>query len=162
MKENVEEIKVTKIIEKSNETQVQVSESKENNEDSSNPTSSLTNTENTLTISYVTDKKEYPNSSDDKKPMESQWVDCVGFGYGMNVINVSEKEIKITSDNVDKKWYGEYYAAAQICGILALLKQQNPNLNTAQDIRAILPNICEPLYGGKNNRTGYGLLKAKL
>ena len=38
-KENVEEIKVTKIIEKSNETQVQVSESKENNEDSSNPTS---------------------------------------------------------------------------------------------------------------------------
>ena len=130
-------------------------------EDHSNPTSSLTNTENTLTISYVTDKKEYPNSSN-KKPMESEWVDCVGFGYGMNVINVSEKEVKITDDNIKDIWEGEYYAAAQICGILALLKQQNPNLNTAQDIRAILPNICEPLYGGKNNRTGYGLLKAKL
>ena len=130
-------------------------------EDHSNPTSSLTNTENTLTISYVTDKKEYPNSSN-KKPMESEWVDCVGFGYGMNVINVSEKEVKITDDNIKDIWEGEYYAAAQICGILALLKQQNPNLNTAQDIRAILPNICESLYGGKNNRTGYGLLKAKL
>ena len=129
-------------------------------EDSSNPTSSLTNTENTLTISYVTDKKEYPNSSN--KPMESQWVDCVGFGYGMNVINVSEKEVKLTDSNINNIWKGEYYAAAQICGILALLKQQNPNLTTAQDIRAILPNICEPLYGGKNNRTGYGLLKAKL
>ena len=123
-------------------------------EDHSNPTSSLTNTENTLTISYVTDKKEYPNSSN-KKPMESEWVDCVGFGYGMNVINVSEKEVKITDDNIKDIWEGEYYAAAQICGILALLKQQNPNLNTAQDIRAILPNICESLYGGKNNRTGY-------
>ena len=130
-------------------------------EDSSNPTSSLTNTENTLTISYVTDKKEYPNSSN-KKPMESEWVDCVGFGYGMNVINVSEKEVKITNDNIKDIQDAEYYAAAQICGILALLKQQNPNLKTAQDIRAILPNICEPLYGGKNNRTGYGLLKAKL
>ena len=130
-------------------------------EDSSNPTSSLTNTENTLTISYVTDKKEYPNSSN-KKPMESKWVDCVGFGYGMNVINVSEKEVKITDSNINDIWEGEYYAAAQICGILALLKQQNPNLKTAQDIRAILPKICEPLYGGKNNRTGYGLLKAKL
>ena len=130
-------------------------------EDTSNPTSSLTNTENTLTISYVTDKKEYPNSSN-KKPMESEWVDCVGFGYGMNVINVSEKEVKITDDNIKDIWEGEYYAAAQICGILALLKQQNPNLKTAQDIRAILPKICESLYGGKNNKTGYGLLKAKL
>ena len=130
-------------------------------EDSSNPTSSLTNTENTLTISYVTDKKEYPNSSN-KKPMESKWVDCVGFGYGMNVINVSEKEVKITNDNIENVWQGEYYAAAQICGILALLKQQNPNLKTAQDVRAILPKICEPLYGGKNNKTGYGLLKAKI
>ena len=130
-------------------------------EDHSNPTSSLTNTENTLTISYVTDKKEYPNSGN-KKPMESEWVDCVGFGYGMNVINVSEKEVKITDSNIEDIWDAEHYAAAQICGLLALLKQQNPNLNTAQDVRAILPNICEPLYGGKNNRTGYGLLKAKL
>ena len=130
-------------------------------EDSSNPTSSLTNTENTLTISYITDKKEYPNSNN-KKPMESKWIDCVGFGYGMNVINVSEKEVKITDSNINDIWEGEYYAVAQICGILALLKQQNPNLKTAQDVRAILPKICEPLYGGKNNRTGYGLLKAKL
>lgn len=38
-KENVEEIKVTKIIEKPNETQVPVYESKESNEESSNPTS---------------------------------------------------------------------------------------------------------------------------
>ena len=130
-------------------------------EDASNPTSSLTNTENTLTISYVTDKKEYPNSGN-KKPMESKWIDCVGFGYGMNVINVSEKEVKITDSNINDIWDGEYYAASQICGILALLKQQNPNLKTAQDVRAILPKICEPLYGGKNNKTGYGLLKAKL
>ena len=130
-------------------------------EDASNPTSSLTNTENTLTISYVTDEKEYPNSRN-IKPMESKWVDCVGFGYGVNVINVSEKEVKITDDNINSVQKGEYYAAAQICGILALLKQQNPNLKTAQDVRAILPKICEPLYGGKNNKTGYGLLKAKI
>ena len=70
--------------------------------------------------------------------------------------------VKITDSNIEDIWDAEYYAAAQICGLLALLKQQNPNLNTAQDIRAILPNICESLYGGKNNRTGYGLLKAKL
>ena len=38
-KENVEEIKVTKIIEKPNETQGPVYESKESNEKSSNPTS---------------------------------------------------------------------------------------------------------------------------
>ena len=67
-----------------------------------------------------------------------------------------------TNDNIDNIWQGEYYAAAQICGILALLKQQNPNLKTAQDVRAILPKICEPIYGGKNNKTGYGLLKAKI
>ena len=51
---------------------------------------------------------------------------------------------------------------AQVMGICALLKQQNPNLKTAYDIRSLLSELCEPLYGGKNNKTGYGLLKAKI
>lgn len=125
-------------------------------EDGSNPLSSLITTENTLTISFVTDKKEYPA----KNPMKSKWIDCVSYGYGMDALDSTNEQIKITDSYINDIWTGEYYSAAYICGILALLKQQNPNLKTAQDIRKILPQLCEELYGGKNDKTGYGLLKA--
>ena len=124
-----------------------------------NPDNSLVVNENTLTVSYVTDKKEYDTS---KNPTQSKWIDFVSYGYGINVLDITEKESLITENYINDKIDGEYYAAAQVCGILALLKEQNPNLKTAQDIRALLPNICEDIYGGKNDKTGYGLLKAKI
>ena len=126
---------------------------------SDNINNSLVANENTLTISYVTNKKEYPSNNN---PAQSNWVDCVSYGYGMNVLDITEKELLITENYINDKIDGEYYASAQICGLLALLKQQNPNLKTAQDVRKILPNVCETLYGGKNDKTGYGLLKANL
>lgn len=126
-----------------------------------NPALSTIATEDTLTISYVDSNKQIAPKAP-LKPAESNWVDCVSYGYGMSVIDQYNKEKVLLSSDVQIAQLAEFHAAAQICGILALLKQQNPNLKTAQDIRKILPNVCEPLYGGKNTKTGYGLLKAKI
>lgn len=80
----------------------------------------------------------------------------------MEAINALNKIETITADDITASSIGEYYAGAQICGILALLRQQNPELKTAQDVRKILPQICEPLFSGKNDKTGYGLLRAEI
>ena len=109
----------------------------------------------------MTDKKEFP-SKKESIPTQSPFIDCVGYGYGMEAINALNEIETITVDDITAPSIGEYYAGAQICGILALLRQQNPELKTAQDVRKILPQICKPLFGGKNDKTGYGLLRAEI
>ena len=118
--------------------------------------------EYTLTVSYVTDKKEFVEGDKEKSPLKGSFVDCVSYGYGVKCINHQDAQFIYGIEEAPVAQYYCNFAMAQVMGICALLKQQNPNLKTAQDIRAILPNICEPLYGGKNNKTGYGLLKAKI
>ena len=80
----------------------------------------------------------------------------------METINALNEIETIIADDITYSSIGEYYATAQICGILALLRQQNPELKTVQDVRKILPQICKPLFGGKNNKTGYGLLRTEI
>ena len=123
--------------------------------------STIITSDKALKISYVTDKKEFP-SEKEIMPTQSPFIDCVGYGYGMETINALNEIETITADDITSSSMGEYYAAAQICGILALLRQQNPELKTAQDVRKILPQICKPLFGGKNDKTGYGLLRAEI
>lgn len=123
--------------------------------------STLLTSDKVLKVSYVSDKKEFVNQNG-VTPIQSSLIDCVGYGYGMKVINAFEKIEKTTIDDITNPYLAEYYAGVQICAILALLRQKNPGLKTAQDVRKILPQICEPLYGGKNDKTGYGLLKAEL
>lgn len=123
--------------------------------------STLINSDNVLKISYVTDKGEFP-SEKGKIPTQTSFVDCVAYGYGIQVINSFGQLEIITIDDINYASNGEYYAGAQICGLLALLKQQNPALKTAQDIRNILPKVCKPLLGGKNNKTGYGMLRSEI
>ena len=104
----------------------------------------------------MTDKKEFP-SKKESVPTQSPFIDCVGYRYGMETINTLNEIEIITADDITSSSMGEYYTVTQICGILALLRQQNPELKTAQDVRKILPQICKPLFGAKNDKTGYGI-----
>ena len=124
--------------------------------------SELDKSQDTLTVSYVKDDKTFLDNNSSKTPPIGSWVDCVGYGWGLQVIDSKLEQRPYGNGEWPVHQYYCNFAMAQVMGICALLKQQNPNLKIAQDIRTILPNICEPLYGGKNNKTGYGLLKAKI
>ena len=110
--------------------------------------------EYTLTVSYVTDKKEFVEGDKEKNPLKGSFVDCVSYGYGVKCINHQDAQFIYGIEEAPVAQYYCNFAMAQVMEICALLKQQNPNLKTAQDIRAILPNICEPLYGGKITKQG--------
>lgn len=116
--------------------------------------------EYSLTVSYVTDKKEFVDKNAAKTPFKGSFVDCVSFGYGIRCINYKNKEILYEVGEVPVAQYYCNIAVAEVMGVLALIKQQDSSINNAKKVRALLPKLCEVLYGGKNDKTGYGLLKA--
>ena len=122
----------------------------------------LDKSENTLTVSYVQDDKTFLDGNPSKTPPKGSWVDCVGYGWGLQIIDSKLEQHPYGNGEWPVHQYYCNFAMAQVMGICALIKQQNPNLKTARDIRPLLSELCEPLYGGKNDKTGYGLLKAKI
>ena len=132
--------------------------------DASEPSgnSDLDKSENTLTVSYVQDDKTFLDGNPSKTPPKGSWVDCVGYGWGLQIIDSKLEQHPYGNGEWPVHQYYCNFAMAQVMGICALIKQQNPNLKTARDIRPLLSELCEPLYGGKNDKTGYGLLKAKI
>lgn len=113
-----------------------------------------------ITVSYVTDQKTFIANDPAKTPKTGSFIDCVSYGYGIKVINANGQEMIYPISQAPVAQYFCNLAAAQVMAIIALLKQQNPSINNAINVRALLPTFCEALYGGKNNNTGYGLLKA--
>ena len=127
-----------------------------------NDNSDLDKSEDTLTVSYVQDDKTFLDGNPSKTPPKGSWVDCVGYGWGLQIIDSKLEQHPYGNGEWPVHQYYCNFAMAQVMGICALIKQQNPNLKTARDIRPLLSELCEPLYGGKNDKTGYGLLKAKI
>lgn len=113
-----------------------------------------------ITVSYVTDEKKFIANDSSKVPVTGEFIDCVSYGYGIDVINSNNQQITYSASQAPVAQYYCNLAIAQVIGILALIKQQDSTINNAIKVRELLPEICEPLYGGKNNNTGYGLLKA--
>lgn len=113
-----------------------------------------------VTVSYVTDEKKFIANDSVKTPKTGTFIDCVSYGYGIKVINAKGEEMIYSVSEAPVAQYYCNLAVAQVMGIIALLKQQDPTINNAIKVREVLPILCEALYGGKNNNTGYGLLKA--
>jgi minor extracellular protease Epr len=116
-----------------------------------------------LTVSYVTPQKQFIGGDvNNKTPFTGDFIDCVSYGYGVTCVNSKGKydiyELGMQPHNT----FLCRVAAMQVMGICALLKQQDSTINNVVKIRNLLPKLCEPLYGGKNNNTGYGLLKADI
>lgn len=118
--------------------------------------------EYSLTVSYVTDQKKFIDDGSAKVAVKGNFVDCVAYGYGVQCINSEDKQVEYGIGEAPVAQYYCNIAMMQVMGILALLKQQDPSVNNAVKVRALLPEICESLYGGKNDKTGYGLIKAKI
>lgn len=113
-----------------------------------------------LTVNYVTPDKKFISGDANKTPLTGSFVDCVSYGYGVTCVNSKDEydvyQIGTNPYSIDLC----DVAVFQVMGILALLKQQDSTINNAVKVRDLLPKLCEPLYGGKNDNTGYGLLKA--
>lgn len=115
-----------------------------------------------LTVNYVTSDKKFISGDGTKTPYTGDFVDCVSYGYGVTCVNSKDEyDIYELGTNPHKIFLCDI-AVMQIMGLIALLKQQDTSINNAVKVRALLPKLCEPLYGGKNNNTGYGLLKADI
>lgn len=115
-----------------------------------------------VTVSYVTDEKKFIANDSAKTPKTGTFIDCVSYGYGIKVINANGEQMVYSISEAPVAQYYCNLAVAQVMAIIALIKQQNTSINNAIKVREVLPTICEILYGGKNNNTGYGLLKATL
>ncbi|WP_026889090.1 S8 family serine peptidase [Clostridium beijerinckii] len=115
-----------------------------------------------ITVNYVTPDKKFISGDENKTPFTGSFVDCVSYGYGVTCVNSkNEYDVYEIGTNPNKIFLCDV-AVMQVMGLLALLKQQNPAINNAVKVRELLPKLCEPLYGGKNDNTGYGLLKADI
>ncbi|AGX43806.1 S8 family serine peptidase [Clostridium saccharobutylicum] len=115
-----------------------------------------------LTVNYVTPDKKFISGDNNKTPFTGNFVDCVSYGYGVTCVNSKNQyDIYEIGTNPHKIFLCDV-AVMQVMGLLALLKQQDPTINNAVKVRSLLPKLCEPLYGGRNDNTGYGLLKADI
>ena len=117
---------------------------------------------NTVSVTFVTPEDGFIT---DKgfAPYTSENVDCAAYGYGFNYLNEAGNIVEMKGDVIKAVLYRTLFAAYQVAGVLALIKQQNPEINNAVKVRGILSSICRPLFtGGKNEKVGYGVIKAKL
>lgn len=115
-----------------------------------------------ITVNYVTPDKKFISGDENKTPFTGSFVDCVSYGYGVVCVNSKDKyDIYEIGTNPNKIFLCDV-AVMQVMGLLALLKQQDSTINNAVKVRNLLQKLCEPLYGGKNDNTGYGLLKADI
>ena len=87
-------------------------------------------------------------------------IDCVGVSYGYDIMT-SNGIKQIDPNNFKGDMWRSMAAAVQIMGVLALMKQQYPNMNNAEKVRKLLPQLCEDL-GYSKNKQGYGLITARL
>lgn len=115
-----------------------------------------------ITVNYVTPNKKFISGDDNKTPFTGSFVDCVSYGYGVTCVNSKNQyDVYDIGTNPHRIFLCDV-AVMQVMGLLALLKQQDITINNAIKVRALLPKLCEPLYGGKNDNTGYGLLKTDI
>lgn len=121
-----------------------------------------TNDENAITVSYITPENEYITTPNSQVPFQGEGVDCVAYGYGFEYLNNLGETKELTSSEFSAAYWRSIFAAYEVIGVLALLRQQNPELTNAKKVREILPTICDNLDSSKNNKTGYGLIKATI
>ena len=115
-----------------------------------------------ITVSYVTDEKKFILNDSARTPFTGSFIDCVAYGFGIQCINSENNQVLYEEGKAPVAQYYCNLAMMQVIGIIALIKQQDPTINNAVKVRSLLPKLCEQLYGGKNDYTGYGLIKAAL
>ena len=96
-------------------------------------------------------------------PYASKYIDCVGYGFGFEYIDSFGKKVFFDESTYTGAIWRTSFAACQVAGIIALLKQQDNTINNASKVRNILKDICtDVLTEGFDEKTGYGLIKGKL
>ena len=120
-----------------------------------------TGNENAITVSYVAPENKFVTSPTNAVPYKASNIDCVGYGYGFEYMNAENTKIELTKSNYPAAQWRTMFAAYQVIGILALMKQQYPKLNTAIKARKLLQYLCTDL-GYNKSKQGYGLIKAEL
>lgn len=118
---------------------------------------------NVISVSYITSDNKYISSPKAMTPYASKYVDCVGYGYGFEYIDSLGKKVLFDGSTYTGAVWRTSFAACQVAGIIALLKQQDNTINNASKVRNILKDICtDVLAEGFDEKTGYGLIKGKL
>ncbi|ETI90263.1 S8 family serine peptidase [Clostridium butyricum] len=119
---------------------------------------------NALKVTYITPDNKFISQSSNKNyvPYQSEYVDCAAYGFGFEYRNSSGGISTNSQSEYPAAIWKTMFASYEVMGILALLKQQKPELNTAIKIREILSTLCNNLGNEKNNETGYGLLQGKI
>ena len=122
-----------------------------------------TDNDNVISVSYITSDKKYISSPKSMTPYASKYIDCVGYGFGFEYIDSFGKKVFFDESTYTGAIWRTSFAACQVAGIIALLKQQDNTINNASKVRNILKDICtDVLTEGFDEKTGYGLIKGKL
>lgn len=117
--------------------------------------------ENYLNVGYVDPNNKIVTDSTNKTPIESNYIDCLCYGYGIKGYNCNGEPFTIPKTWYQVHNYRSIVASYQVIGIIALMKQQYPGINTAAKFRKLLPYLCKDL-GYAKNKQGHGLIVAKL
>ena len=117
--------------------------------------------ENYLNVGYVDPSNKIVTDNTKKTPIESNYIDCLCYGYGVKGYNCNGEAFTIPKTWYQVHNYRSIVASFQVIGIIALMKQQYPGINTAAKFRKLLPYLCKDL-GYAKNKQGYGLIVAKL
>lgn len=97
-------------------------------------------------------------------PPTSNYIDCVGYGYGIKSYNVETLDpyISTLADSGGTHFYLCLQACCQVVSILALMKQQYPAMNNTAKAKKLLPYICTSVGGYTTDKVGNGLIQTKL
>lgn len=110
------------------------------------------------------DKKVAKDMAFSALPPTSNYIDCVGYGYGIKSYNVETLDpyISTLADSGGTHFYLCLQACCQVVSILALMKQQYPAMNNTAKAKKLLPYICTSVGGYTTDKVGNGLIQAKL
>lgn len=118
------------------------------------------NNKNYLKVGYVDNNNKITEDNTKVTPIESKYIDCLSYGYGIKSYDKDGNIFTIPETWYQVHNYRNITAVHQVIGIIALMKQQFPNLNTAEKARKLLPYICIDI-GYTESKQGKGLLVAK-
>lgn len=120
------------------------------------------NTENdyVISVSYVNSDNKYITSPQGQVAYASKYVDCCGYGFGFEYIDSSGNKMIFDGSDYSGAVWRTSFAACQVAGVIALLKQQDSTLSSAEKVRSILKDVClDTLTAGFDEKTGYGLIR---
>ncbi len=117
--------------------------------------------ENFLNVGYVSPDNKIVADNTKNKPIQSDYIDCLSYGYGIKSYKADGSLFSIPETWYPVHSYRSMTSSHLVIGMIALMKQQYPEINTTAKFRKLLPYLCSDLGYGKKEQ-GYGLLKVKL